>query len=67
MTRKQLMADLLTGCQMPLFDLRIAAHAEIERLTARLEWIAAHAKDDATKEFARQALSEPMEVGDGGA
>lgn len=58
MDRKELEKQLLTGCQMPLFDLRIAAHSEIQRLTSRLEWIAAHAADDATREFADQALRE---------
>lgn len=32
MDKKFLMSSLLTGSQMPMFDLRIAAHDEIERL-----------------------------------
>jgi hypothetical protein len=62
MTRDRLMSELLTGCQMPLFDLRIAAHSEIERLTRRLEWISAHASDEATKDFAKMALIESGEA-----
>ena len=62
MNRKQLMSDLLTGCQMPLFDLRIAAHFEISRLVARLEWIAAHSKEEATRDFAALALNEYKEA-----
>lgn len=34
MDKKFLMSSLLTGSQMPMFDLRIAAHDEIERLEA---------------------------------
>lgn len=36
MMRDKLMADLLAGTQVPLFDLRLAAHAEIERLRQRV-------------------------------
>ena len=35
MDKKFLMSSLLTGSQMPMFDLRIAAHDEIERLEAQ--------------------------------
>lgn len=62
MTRDKLMSELLTGCQMPLFGLRVAAHSEIERLTRRLQWIAAHSCDEATKDFAKMALSGSKEA-----
>jgi len=57
MTRTELKTQLLTGCQMPLFDLRMSAHTEIERLERRLEWVASHSKDEATRDFARLALN----------
>lgn len=36
MDKKFLMSSLLTGSQMPMFDLRIAAHDEIERLEGQV-------------------------------
>lgn len=46
MDKKFLMSSLLTGSQMPMFDLRIAAHDEIERLEAALKDIAKQKKTD---------------------
>ena len=59
----KLMAELRMGCQMPLFDLRLAAVDRIEYLTKRLEWIAAYSPDHATRDFASQAQQGEKSVG----